>query len=314
MATRFVRVDLSETARDFRPIAVEPGVPMLDRSGANARIMFRWLGGMVAEPVWDGVAVGYYVRDDQGGRLEDVIVQPASSQDIATLLKDDMSKLCQRLEQSKAETTTERTLRKIVMQTFEELTKNPNRSDLDSYFFRYRDVLGNWRLIWCWGYQRQDFEPAANRLFAPTPIAICYSCAAPAKALAARRARASCRCGREKRPTGKWLGLPCWRSCYCCLGLAGGRRVRPEWSRRQPRLLDRWEVRPSRRLSKSVCLAVGISRVKRSAFPTIRAWPSLIPSPAQIRLSERGNDEGRILSRRHEGRDGHCRNALAEPR
>src|SRR5271166_3837882 len=104
MATRFVRVDLSETARDYRPIAVEPGVPMLDRSGANARIMFRWLGGMVAEPVWDGDAVGFYVRDDQGGRLEDVICQPASSQDIATLLKDDMAKLRQRLEASKAET------------------------------------------------------------------------------------------------------------------------------------------------------------------------------------------------------------------
>ena len=53
MATRFVRVDLSEEARDYRPIAVEPGVPMLDRSGANPRILFRWLGGMVAEPVWE---------------------------------------------------------------------------------------------------------------------------------------------------------------------------------------------------------------------------------------------------------------------
>ena len=40
MATRFVRVDLSETARDYRPIAVEPGVAMLDRSGANSRIIF----------------------------------------------------------------------------------------------------------------------------------------------------------------------------------------------------------------------------------------------------------------------------------
>ena len=82
MATRFVRVDLSETARDYRPIAVEPGVPMLDRSGANSRILFRWLGGMVAEPLWEGDTVGFYVRDDKGGRLEDVICQPASAQDL----------------------------------------------------------------------------------------------------------------------------------------------------------------------------------------------------------------------------------------
>jgi len=66
MATRFVRVDLSETARDYRPIAVEPGVAMLDRSGANARMLYRWLGGMVAEPVWDGESINFYVRDDQG--------------------------------------------------------------------------------------------------------------------------------------------------------------------------------------------------------------------------------------------------------
>src|SRR5271157_269062 len=162
MATRFVRVDLSETARDYRPIAVEPGVPMLDRSGANARIIYRWLGGMVAEPVWDGDTVGFYVRDDKGGRLEDVICQPASSQDLQGLLRDDLAKLRQRLNQSRGETPTERTLRKILVRTFDELVDNPARTDLDSYFFRYRDVLGNWRLIWCWGYERLDHEPAPS--------------------------------------------------------------------------------------------------------------------------------------------------------
>ncbi len=163
MATRFVRIDLSETARDYRPIAVEPGVPMLDRSGANNRILFRWLGGMVAEPVWgDDDTVGFYVRDDKGGRLEEVICQPASAQDLQALLRDDLGKLRQRLEQSRGETPTERTLRKILMRTFEELVDNPARTDLDSYFFRYRDVMGNWRLIWCWGYDRLDHEPAPS--------------------------------------------------------------------------------------------------------------------------------------------------------
>ncbi len=162
MATRFVRVDLSETARDYRPIAVEPGVAMLDRSGANSRILFRWLGGMVAEPVWDGDIVGFYVRDDKGGRLEDVICQPASAQDLQGLLRDDLAKLRQRLSQSRGETPSERTLRKVLVRTFDELVDNPARTDLDSYFFRYRDVLGNWRLIWCWGYERLDHEPAPS--------------------------------------------------------------------------------------------------------------------------------------------------------
>src|SRR5271157_3724427 len=142
MATRFVRVDLSETARDYRPIAVEPGVPMLDRSGANARIMFRWLGGMVAEPVWDGDTVGFYVRDDKGGRLEEVICQPASAQDLQGLLRDDLAKLRERLDKSKAETPSERTLRKVLVRSFTELVDNPAAIDVDSCFFRYRDVLG----------------------------------------------------------------------------------------------------------------------------------------------------------------------------
>jgi hypothetical protein len=160
MATRFVRVDLSEGARDYRPIAVEPGVPMLDRSGANARIIFRWLGGMVGEPVWEDDVVGFYVRDDQGGRLEEFICQPASAQDLQGNLRDELAKLRQRLEQSRGETPTERTLRKVLLRTFTDLIDNPARTDLDSYFFRYRDVLGNWRLIWCWGYDRLDQELA----------------------------------------------------------------------------------------------------------------------------------------------------------
>ena len=163
MATRFVRVDLSETARDYRPIAVEPGVPMMDRSGANNRIIFRWLGGMVAEPVWEeDDTVGFYVRDDKGGRLEEVICQPASAQDLQGLLRDDLAKLRQRLDQSRAETPTERTLRKVLMRSFLDLVDNPARTDLDSYFFRYRDVMGNWRLIWCWGFDRLDHEPAPS--------------------------------------------------------------------------------------------------------------------------------------------------------
>ena len=161
MATRFVRVDLSEEARDYRPIAVEPGVPMLDRSGANARILFRWLGGMAAEPEWDGDLAGFYVRDDQGGRLEDAYCQPATCQDLNGPLRDDMAKLRQRLEKSRGETNTERTLRKVLMRSFQDVVDNAARNDHDSYFFKYKDVLGNWRLVWCWGYERLDQESAA---------------------------------------------------------------------------------------------------------------------------------------------------------
>ena len=65
-----------------------------------------------------------------------------------------------RLEKARAETPTERIFRKVLLRTFRELVNNPGRTDLDSYFFRYRDLENRWRLVWCWGYQRIDQEPA----------------------------------------------------------------------------------------------------------------------------------------------------------
>ena len=162
MATRFMRIDLSDEARDFRPIALEPGVPMLDRSAANARILYRWLGGLVAEPVWEGESVDFYVRDDHGGRLEEAVCQPATAEDLDNLLQEDLATLKDRIEKAKPETPTERMVKKMVRRSFEELTEDPNRTDLDCYFFRYRDVQGRWRLVWCWGYQRVDQEPAPS--------------------------------------------------------------------------------------------------------------------------------------------------------
>ncbi len=160
MATRFVRIDLSDEARDYRPMAIEPGVPMLDRSNANAKILFRWVGGLAAEPVWDGDSVNFFVRDNRGGRLEEVLCQPASEHELRTLLQDELGLLKDRLEKARAETPTEKVFRKVLLRTFRELIDNPGRTDLDSYFFRYRDLENRWRLVWCWGYQRIDQEPA----------------------------------------------------------------------------------------------------------------------------------------------------------
>jgi hypothetical protein len=189
MATRFVRVDLSDEARDFSPMAIEPGVPMLDRAGANAKIVYRWLGGLTAEPQWEGESVNFFARDDKGGRLEEVICQPASQNDLRTILKDEVAKLRDRLQKARAETNTERLLKRLMSRTVEDLVESPARSDADSYFFRYRDVNNQWRLVWCWGYQRADQEPApavvctdpaCNMLFVRRPgrSPKCPSCAA----------------------------------------------------------------------------------------------------------------------------------------
>jgi hypothetical protein len=167
MATRFCRVDLSPDARDFRPVAIEPGVPLLDRSGSNDRIVFRWLGGMACESIWEGEAVGFFARDDHGGRLSEVAVHPATPAELLGPLKGEMDRLRQRLAEAKPETGTERALHTALLKSFQELVDVPDRADLDAFFFKYRDGAGNLRLVWCWGYRRVDQEPA--------PAVVCTS-------------------------------------------------------------------------------------------------------------------------------------------
>ncbi len=160
MARRFVRIDLCDAARDFRPVAIEPGLPVLDKANANGRLLFKWLGGLVAEPEWDGDSVSLFVQDDHGGRLEDVVGQPASDEDLQGLLKEDVALLRERLAKAKADSPSERLVLKKIREDFAALADDPNRFDRDSFFFRYRDQQHRWRLVWCPGYQRREPEKA----------------------------------------------------------------------------------------------------------------------------------------------------------
>ena len=166
MAQRFVRVDLSDSARDFRPIALEPGVPMLDSANANGRIIHRWLGDLAGEPEMAGDSVNYFVRTNDGGRLEEVVCQPATEEDLRGPLAAELKKLEERLSAVKVENSTERLLHQVLAENLSDLLNNEARSDRSNYFFKYRDVLGRLRLVWCWGFQRMDLQPAPTALCA----------------------------------------------------------------------------------------------------------------------------------------------------
>jgi len=166
MARRFARIDLADNAPDFRPIALEPGVPMLDTANASGKILLRWLGHLAAEPEIEGDSVNFYVRTDEGGRLEDVACSPATEEDLRGPLAAELEKIEERLNAAKAENSTERLLLRVLKENFEDLAHNKARSDRASYFFRYQDVLNRPRLVWCWGYQRNDRQPAPALLCA----------------------------------------------------------------------------------------------------------------------------------------------------
>jgi len=52
-----------------------------------------------------------------------------AGQELKTLMKDDLDRIRQRLEQAKPETPTERVFRKVLLRTFQELIDNPYRTD-----------------------------------------------------------------------------------------------------------------------------------------------------------------------------------------
>ena len=97
MTAHILRIDLSQNAADFESLALEPGLPMLDRTGANYNVLRRWLGELAAEPAWTDGAVHYYLRDEKHGRLTDAICLPATHDDLNGSLKASVEQLLTRL-------------------------------------------------------------------------------------------------------------------------------------------------------------------------------------------------------------------------
>ncbi len=160
MATRFVRLDLADDAVDFRPIAIEPGVPLLDTSGANDKTMFKWLGGLIAEPEWhdDGKSVDFYVRDDQGGRLEEANVVLIDEADLEGPLLPYVEQIKERLAAAKACSGAEEMMLRLVKDQFNTIVEDLNFPGRTSFFYKYKDSNDNWRLVWAYGFQRSDEE------------------------------------------------------------------------------------------------------------------------------------------------------------
>lgn len=161
MATQFLKVDLAPGARDFEQAALEPGIPLLDRTGAHYRTLKKWLGRLIAEPEWRGTEVLFYVSDEQGARPHDIRCEAASVSDRTGVrgLKEDMEAIKRKLQEAKPDAK-EAKLHQALVQHFNAALNPANPKQSEYHFFRYQDH-GAWRLVWCWGYQRKDVVPAA---------------------------------------------------------------------------------------------------------------------------------------------------------
>jgi hypothetical protein len=161
MAKRFLRLDLSSDGRDFVAVALEPGLPLLDKANANFRTLRKWLGRFIAEPEWHGKSVDLFVCDEQEGRMVGVSCEPITAGDLQRNreLKQDLGELVKRLEKISPEPK-EVAFHKAVVRHFRKTIAEAGSVERDCHLFKYRDG-GVWRLVWSWGYQRKDLEPGA---------------------------------------------------------------------------------------------------------------------------------------------------------
>jgi hypothetical protein len=152
---------MSDSSRDFAAVATEPGLAMLDAQRVNYGILHKWIGTAAAEPeLHTSQLVSFYVREEERGRLENISCAPATKKDLQGHLKEDFEELEQNIRKAKPESATEQAVHRIISKSFKELTADLDTSDFHHYFFKYKHGGEPWRLVWCWGYQRKDMEPA----------------------------------------------------------------------------------------------------------------------------------------------------------
>ncbi len=156
MARRFVRVDLSGNARDFYATALEPGLPVLDRGGATARCLARWLGRFAAEAEWEGDWVNYYVRDERGNRLADADCAPVTETDLAGPLRHELEEVQRRAGRAVPASADERLRYRCLTDCLLPLLADAGRKDRDCYLFKYTGEQCDLHLVWCCGYERAD--------------------------------------------------------------------------------------------------------------------------------------------------------------
>lgn len=161
MTTPFLRLDVTSNARDFEPVAIRPGMLVLDPNGTHYASLRKWLGRFVAEPSVDGDNRRFqlYVCDDQGNRPHDVQCEPTDPKDRS--IQREWQELQELLGAVVPEPVEEPLLR-AVRQQAESLSKGERNNSL----FKYRDARGIVRLVWCCGFGRKQ----ANR---PDKAAIC---------------------------------------------------------------------------------------------------------------------------------------------
>ncbi|HEV7283119.1 MAG TPA: hypothetical protein VGN57_23130 [Pirellulaceae bacterium] len=168
MDSKALRVDLSPKSEDFEPVAIEPGVPLIDRAGSSERIVRSWFGRLAAQPLNAGDFVEFHVCDDAGHRRQvDLHVLEADDLKRNPSLQADFDAMQKIASEASPKNATEQAIKSVLVKRIASAAEPGAHSRRSGQFFKYRD-RDVWRLVWCWGFQRRDA--------APLPSVRCSTC------------------------------------------------------------------------------------------------------------------------------------------
>lgn len=169
MSQPLFRVRIVGPKAKFQAQVVAPGQLMLDRWNAVDKPLVAWLGRFVAKPEWHNDSFRFWVRNDQGTQLAGVACQPATAADLRGLLKKEFAALQDKLKQAKPASVTEKALYDFVTKGLVSREAGVEFTALNCQFFKYRDVHGQQRLVWCYGYEPNIKRGDAAPLICPLP-------------------------------------------------------------------------------------------------------------------------------------------------
>lgn len=151
MTDTLIRVSLSGTS-DFHPLALAPGLPMLDGKKLTYQVLLGWFGNLLAEPFLDEDGVVFRIQ--HGGRPLQIVERSiATDSDLDGVLAGDFDRLKKALFDVRPVSPSERLI-------FNRL--NPPIANHDGMLYRVKTENGPDRLVWCWGFQRRAVDGKAR--------------------------------------------------------------------------------------------------------------------------------------------------------
>lgn len=130
---------------DFQPLALAPGLPMLDVNKLTYQVLLGWFGDLLGEPELDDDGVAFHAQHN-GHRQIITSRALATREDLDGPLQPEFERLKKSLFDVRPVSPSERLI-------FNRL--QPPIGNHDGFLYRVQTESGNEQLVWCWGFQRR---------------------------------------------------------------------------------------------------------------------------------------------------------------